>query len=62
MQITNKINIRTIAIGINVLLLLLCIGYFIGFGLPQSLILWILALLWLVTPLVNLFNILKVKY
>ena len=46
----------------NVLLLLLCVGYFIGFGLPQSLILWILASLWLITPLVNLFNILKVKY
>ena len=57
-----RVSLKSIAIGMNVLLLLLCVGYFIGFGLPQSLILWILASLWLITPLVNLFNILKVKY
>ena len=56
-----KISLKNIAIGLNVILLLLSVGYFIGLGLPQSLMLWVLAILWLVTPLVNLFNILKIK-
>ena len=56
-----RVSLKIIAIGLNVLLLLLCVGYFIAFGLPKSLTLWILASLWLVTPLVNLFNIFKTK-
>ena len=56
-----KISLKNIAIGLNVILLLLSVGYFIGLGLPQSLMLWVFAILWLVTPLVNLFNILKIK-
>ena len=57
MQITYKINIRTIAIVLNVLLVLLCVGYFVGHGLPQSLILWVSATLWSVAPIVNLYYI-----
>ena len=56
-----KISIKKIAICLNVILILLSVGYFIGFGLPQSYMLWILATLWVVTPLINLFNIFKIK-
>ncbi len=61
MQITYKINIRTIAIGLNVLLIFLCIGYFLGHGLPQSLMLWVSAILWFLAPIVNLFYIFTKK-
>ena len=61
MPITHKINLKTIAIVLNVLLLCLCVGYFIGHGLPQSLILWVSAILWFIAPIVNFFYILKNK-
>ena len=58
---THKINLKTIAIVLNVLLIFLCVGYFVGHGLPQSLLLWVSAILWFVAPIVNLFYILKYK-
>ena len=61
MQIIYKLNLKTIAIVLNVLLIFLCVGYFVGHGLPQSLILWVSAILWLVAPIVNLFYILMNK-
>ena len=57
MQITYRLNFKTITIVFNVLLIFLCIGYFIGHGFPQSLMLWASAILWLVVPIVNLFYI-----
>ena len=50
-------TLKTIAIGLNVLLLMLCAGFFIGHGLPKSLLLWSSAILWAVAPLVNLLYI-----
>ena len=41
MQITYKQNLKTIAIVLNILLIFLCVGYFVGHGLPQSLMLWV---------------------
>ena len=57
MQIIHKLNLKTIAILLNALLILLCVGYFVGHGYPQSLMLWASAILWLVVPIVNLFYI-----
>ena len=57
MQITYKLNLKTIVILLNVLLIFLCVGYFVGHGLPQSLMLWVSAILWFVAPIVNLFYI-----
>ena len=57
MQISHKLNLKTIAIVLNVLLIFLCVGYFVGHGLPQSLMLWVSAMLWFVAPLVNIFYI-----
>ena len=57
MQIIHKLNLKTIAIVLNVLLIFLCVGYFVGHGLPQSLMLWVSAILWFVAPLVNIFYI-----
>ena len=51
--------LKNIAIGLNVLLMLLCVGFFIGHGLPKSLMLWSSAILWFVAPLVNLLYIRK---
>ena len=61
MQITHKLNLKTIAIVLNVLLIFLCIGYFVGHGFPKSLMLLISAILWLVAPIVNLFYIFRNK-
>ena len=61
MQISYKLNLKTIAIVLNVLLIFLCIGYFVGHGLPQSLMLWVSATLWFVAPIVNLFYIFIIK-
>ena len=61
MPITHKINLKTMAIVLNVLLICLCVGYFVGHGLPQSLLLWVSAILWFVAPIVNLFYILMNK-
>ena len=61
MPISYKINLKTIAIVLNLFLIFLCVGYFVGHGLPQSLILWVSAILWFVAPMVNLFYILMNK-
>ena len=50
--------LKNSAIGLNILLLFL--GYFIGHGFPESLILWSSATLWLIAPLVNLLYIKKI--
>jgi hypothetical protein len=52
-------SLKIIAIAMNVLLLMLFGSYFIGHGLPNNLILWTSATLWLVAPLVNLLYIRK---
>ena len=57
MQITYKLNLKTIAIVFNVLLIFLCVGYFVGHGFPKGFMLWTSAILWFVAPLVNLFYI-----
>ena len=54
MQISYKSKLKTFAIVLNILLVVLCIGYFVGHGMPQSLILWVSAILWTVTPKKNL--------
>jgi len=51
--------LKNIAIGLNVLLMLLCVGFFAGHGLPKSLMLWSSAILWFVAPFVNLLYIRK---
>ena len=61
MQISYKLNLKTLAIVLNILLIFLCVGYFVGHGLPQSLMLWVSAILWFVAPIVNLFYIFKIK-
>ena len=57
MQIIHKLNLKTIAIVLNILLIFLCVGYFVGHGMPQSLMLWVSAMLWFLAPLVNIFYI-----
>ena len=52
-------SLKNIAIGLNVLLMLLCVGFFAGHGLPKSLMLWSSAILWFVAPIVNLLYIRK---
>jgi hypothetical protein len=54
-----KMRLKTIAIGLNLLLLMLCVGFFTGHGLPKSLMLWSSAILWFVVPMVSLFYIQK---
>ena len=54
-------NLKKFAIGLNILLIFLFVGYFIGHGLPQSLILWLSAILWFVAPVANLLYIFKDK-
>ena len=61
MQISYKSNLETLAIVLNILLIFLCIGYFVGHSMPQSLMLWLSAILWFVAPIVNLFYIFKNK-
>ena len=57
MQISYKSNLKILAIVLNILLIFLCVGYFIGHGMPQSLMLWVSAMLWFVAPIVNLLYI-----
>ena len=57
MQITQILNLKIIAIVLNVILILLCVGYFLGHGLPKSLMLWVSIILWFLAPVVNLFYI-----
>ena len=52
-------NLKNLAIALNVLLLMLCAGFFMRHGTPKSVILWISAILWALAPLVNLFYIFK---
>ena len=52
-------RLKTIAVGLNLLLLLLCVGFFIGHGLPKSLMVGSSAILWFVAPIVNLYYIQK---
>lgn len=52
--------LKNSAIGLNILLLFLFVGYFIGHGFPESLILWSSATLWLIAPSVNLLYIKKI--
>ena len=52
-------TLKNITIVLNVLLILLFFGYFISHSFPESLILWGLAILWLLAPLVNLLYIRK---
>ena len=54
-----NMNLKNIAIGLNILLILLFFGYFIGHGFPKSLILWNSAILWLLAPLANILYIHK---
>jgi hypothetical protein len=54
-----NMNLKNIAIGLNILLILLFFGYFIGHGFPKSLILWSSAILWLLAPLANILYIRK---
>ncbi len=56
MQISYKKNLKILAIVLNILLIFLCVGYFVGHGMPQSLMLWVSAMLWFVAPLVNIFT------
>ncbi len=57
MQISYKPNLKILAIVLNILLIFLCVGYFVGHGIPQSLMLWASAMLWFLAPLVNIFYI-----
>ena len=57
MQISYESNLKILAIVLNILLKFLCVGYFVGHGMPQSLMLWVSAMLWFVAPIVNLLYI-----
>ena len=61
MQISCKPNLKILVLVLNILLIFLCVGYFLGHGMPQSLMLWVSAMLWFVTPLVNFFIFLRIK-
>ena len=52
-------SLKNIAIEPNVLLMPLCVGFFAGHGLPESLMLWSSTILWCVASLVNLLNMKK---
>jgi hypothetical protein len=54
-----SMRLKTIAIGLNILLLMLRASFFIGHGLPKSLMLWSSAILWFVAPMVNLLYVKK---
>jgi hypothetical protein len=54
-------TLKILAIGFNLLLILLFGTYFISRGVPTNLILISSATLWLVTPVVNLYFISKVS-
>ena len=52
---------KSLVVGLNLILILLFIGFFIGHGKPQSLILWSSAIIWLLVPIANLLYIFKIK-
>ena len=52
-------NLKNLAIALNVLLLMLCAGFFIGHGTPKSVILWSSAILWFIAPVVTLAYIIR---
>ena len=47
------INLRNAAIAMNALLILLCIGFFLGHVLPQGLMFWSSSALRLMAPNIN---------
>jgi len=55
------ISLKNITVVLNILLILLFFGYFLGHGLPKTSILWASASLWLVVPAINLIYIFKNK-
>ena len=54
-------NFKKLSISLNLLLIFLFVGYFVGHRLSQSLMLWLSAILWFVAPVVNLLYIFKNK-
>ena len=52
-------NIKKLAISMNILLLIMCAGFFISRGLPKSWILWTSTTVWFLAPIVNLYYIYK---
>ena len=46
--------LKVTAIILNVLLITMFASYFMGHGLPNNIILWASATLWLVAPIVNI--------
>mgnify|MGYP001430748132 FL=1 len=52
-------KLRNTVIGLNILLLMLCVGFFVGHGLPKSLMLWSSAMLWFIAPVVTLAYIIR---
>ena len=52
-------KLRNTVIGLNILLLMLCVGFFVGHGLPKSLMLWSSAILWFIAPVVTLAYIIR---
>ena len=57
MQISYKPNLKILAIVFNILLIFLCVGYFVGHSLPKSLMLLVSAIFWFVALPVNFCNI-----
>jgi len=61
MQISYKPNLKILAIVLNILLIFLCVGFFVAQGMPLSLLLLVSAMLWFLASLVNIFYIFKNK-
>ena len=57
----NTIKLKYPVIVLNILLIIMCIGFFTSHGLPKSYILWISAVLWLITPITSLVYILQIS-
>ena len=53
------LNLKNIAIVMNILLLVMCVGFFISHGLPKSWILWTSSTVWFLAPIANLLYIYK---
>ena len=49
--------VKTVAIILNMLLIIMFATYFYGHGLPNNWILWSSTILWLVAPIINLIYI-----
>ena len=61
MQISYKPNLKILAIVLNILLIFLCVGFFVAHGTPLSFLLLVSAMLWFLASLVNIFYIFKNK-